>query len=417
MRICFLVSNDMTHDPRVSRHAETLGKLGHEVIVTCPKSDSTDCAERKEYYAIRRFQPGFTKHHLRTHARKENRDPLASSRGRRKTSFVRRLIEFGGRIFFAVLIRPLWLTLSLWRSGREFSAHVYVANDLDTLLAGALCAIGPRKLVYDAHELWPDQISRSRFMLESNPFSFPPVNRWLRILEGVLIRRANVVITVNEYIAAVLAQRYSIGDPYVILNVPPASSIALKETSRIQRLPGKTVLYQGAYMQDRGLENLVRASEFLEEDVTLLLRGYGPIEPCLRKIAERFRNCHLQPPVPMESLVIAASTADVGVVSYVATNLNNYFSSPNKLFEYIQAGLPVVGSNLPFLRKIILGHEIGYVFDPNDPREIARAINMATRDATLHKLRENVMRIQTRYSWEEEHTKLTEIFGRLASST
>lgn len=94
---------------------------------------------------------------------------------------------------------------------------------------------------------------------------------------------------------------------------------------------------------------------------------------------------------------------------YIPVNTNNYFASPNKLFEYLQAGLPVVTSDLPFLRKIVTENKIGYLFDPRDPRSIADAINTATTEENLQLLRANVRKIKDHYSWEEEQGKLLAI--------
>jgi glycosyltransferase involved in cell wall biosynthesis len=288
----------------------------------------------------------------------------------------------------------------LWKIGKEFNAHVYFTNDLDTLLAGVLCSMTSRALVHDAHELWPDQF------IGMGAYSSTGL-AWLRVLEHILLRRADVVITVNEFIAEELEKRYKIHKLQVILNVPALEHYHPVHTPVQRERAKKVALYQGLFTFHRGLENLVNACQFFEDDVTLVLRGYGPNENQLREIAKQYVNCRFEKPVAMSELIsAAANTADVGIVPYAPVNVNNYLASPNKLFEYIQAGLAVVGSDLPFLRKIILGHSIGYVFNPNSPRDIAKAINMATRDDVLTSLRSNVQKIQQQYSWAEERKKL-----------
>ena len=174
----------------------------------------------------------------------------------------------------------------------------------------------------------------------------------------------------------------------------------------------KVALYHGRHVPMRGLEELVQSCEFLHKDVTLVLRGYGTIEAELRELGKPFTNCKFAPPVPMEKLTEVASSADVGVIPYIPVNINNYFTSPNKLFEYIGAGLAVVGSDVPFLRQIILENEIGYVFNPRDPQSIADAINKATRKENLAHLRANVQRIKHKYSWQAEQKKLLAIYAQ-----
>jgi glycosyltransferase involved in cell wall biosynthesis len=230
----------------------------------------------------------------------------------------------------------------------------------------------------------------------------------LRISERVLLKRVDCVITVNEFISQELQRRYHVQRPRVILNVPKA--VPQIEKLSLQPHVVKIALYQGRYARIRGLENLVRACQFLNKDVILLLRGYGEIEAELREIAKPFTNCRFEEPAPPGQLVCAASSADIGIVPYLPTNLNNYFASPNKLFEYIQAGLPVVASDLPFLRQIVIENEIGYLFDARSPEDIARSINLATRDESLRMLKSNVLKIRHRYSWEEEEKKLSRIY-------
>lgn len=267
---------------------------------------------------------------------------------------------------------------------------MYTTQTTCTLLAGVLCSGASRILIHDAHELWPDQF------IGMGIYRSPAI-AWMRILERLLIRRAEIVITVNEFIAEVMQKRYRIEKPHVVLNLPAVEPLKPGKTPRKTGSP-KVALYQGLYTSQRGLENVIRACEFLESDVVLVLRGSGPTEQQLREIAKPFENCSFEAPVKMsETVTAAAQTADVGLVSYLPVNINNYFASPNKLFEYVQAGLPVVSSDLPFLRNIIAGNEIGLLFDPRDPTDIAAKINMATRDAVLAILRTNVHRIQKRY--------------------
>jgi glycosyltransferase involved in cell wall biosynthesis len=307
---------------------------------------------------------------------------------------------------FRLFLHPARLTYVFWKAGRKFNAHVYYTNDLDTLLAGVLCSGASRMLIHDAHELWPDQF------IGMSVYRSPAI-AWMRILERLLIRRANVVITVNEFVAEAMQKRYGIEKPHVVLNLPATEPPKSGLTQRKTGSP-KVVLYQGLYTPQRGLENAIRACEFLENDVVLVLRGSGPTEQQLRAIAKPYRNCSFDPPVNMsETVTAAAQTADVGLVSYLPVNINNYFASPNKLFEYIQAGLPVVSSDLPFLRSIIAGNEIGLLFDPRDPTDIAAKMNMATRNDVLASLRTNVRRIQKRYSWDEEQQKLVSLVRRL----
>jgi len=414
MKVCIFVTNEATRDPRVSRHAETLGAIGHQVLVVCPISNSLNWTEKRELYTIRRCKKYVSIRDLvRPRREKGSVSPSSVTRHAEQStkstkSFSRSFLTSAIQTFARFAVYPAYLTWTMWRIGKEYNAHVYLTNDLDTLLAGVLCAMASRTLVHDAHELWPDQFIG---MEAYGPFAIA----WLRMIEGLLLRRVNVIVTVNEFIAEELHKRYRVRKPRVVLNVPALQHYERKRCRQRRRTSRRIALYQGLFTYHRGLENLIHACRFLEHDVTLVLRGYGPNEHQLRELARPHKNCRFDGPVKMNELIsAAANTADVGIVPYVPVNINNYFASPNKLFEYVQAGLPVVGSDLPFLRKIILGNKIGYVFNPQDPRSIAEAINAATRDGVLPTLRNNVLKIRRQYSWSEEQKKLIKIVQELA---
>jgi glycosyltransferase involved in cell wall biosynthesis len=117
----------------------------------------------------------------------------------------------------------------------------------------------------------------------------------------------------------------------------------------------------------------------------------------------------------MSELISTAAEADVGLIPYLPTNLCNYFASPNKLFEYILAGLPVVASNIPFMRKVILKNDIGALFDARDPQSIADAINQSTRDHVLRRQRANLPSVAAKYNWDIESKNLLQAYASLRS--
>jgi len=402
-KICIFVNNDMMNDPRVSRHAEALGRSGFTVLVVCMKSTRSVSrrAEQRDFYAITRCEHSYLVQRLIV-AREVKLDRV---RRERPNVLCKALDNVTATITF--LLRMLDVSLKFARVGRKLNADIYASNDLDTLLAGVLSASCPaRHVVYDAHELWPD-------MLVGMGYPSPEI-AFFRVMELILVRKVATTITVNEFISAELRRRYGISQPHVILNF--SGNEARRTQRRFSSRTIKVALYQGAFIRNRGLENLIRACKFLHEDVELVMRGFGEIEKELRLIAEPFNNCRFDRPVPPDKLVLAASSADVGIVSYLPINLNNYYASPNKLFDCIQAGLPVLVSDLPFLREVVTKNKIGYLFDPRNPEDIARAINRATRSENLRVLKRNVLKIRDRYSWKEEQKKLVDIYRRILYS-
>jgi glycosyltransferase involved in cell wall biosynthesis len=118
-------------------------------------------------------------------------------------------------------------------------------------------------------------------------------------------------------------------------------------------------------------------------------------------------------PVPMTELVKAACEADIGVAPFLPVCLNTRFCLPNKLFEYMMAGLAIAGSDLPEMRRIIVGHELGAVFNPENPQEIARVLNELIADeARLERAQSHALHwAKTRYNWEVESQKLLVVYG------
>jgi len=391
--VCMLVSNDMVSDPRVARHAEALGSHGFKVTVICPISNRTEPYEIKQGYEIIRPR-SIILEKLSTELAEKWR-AIYENNGH-STLKDRALTKI-------LALATLLLTqLTLFGAAVSQRARIYCANDLDTLPVTLLAAGLSRKVVYDSHELWPDMM----LVPES-------VKAIVRAIEGLLIKQTDIVMTVNEFLAEVLASRYSLKTPpQVVYNCPNAS---LPIRHREKRTAPKIALYQGQFTRDRGLDKLLKATDYLLPDVRLVLRGFGIIERELKALSVGRTNVQFEKPVNASKLVSAASEADIGIIPYLPTNLNNYLASPNKLFEYIQAGLPIAASNTPFMRKVILENDIGMLFDSQDPRSIANTLNSVTREDLLRRQRANLVSAAKKYNWETESKKLLHAYEGLLS--
>jgi glycosyltransferase involved in cell wall biosynthesis len=371
-----IVSNDMLHDSRVDRHANALGMAGHEVFVICFASAlNQDKRERREHYSILRF------HSRRTLVA---RKVLHAHSNGTLSSKIRQAIVV------VSLIVPA--RLALYARALRTGAHVCYCNDLDTLDVGIMMKLIGKSVVYDSHELYSEMMPVG------------PRRRLSALFERMFINIADVLITVNPFIASELRRRYNIKKRiHVVLNCPDAQIRPPSSQAQLKRV---TVLYHGGLDADRGLENLVRASRNFYDNIRLVIRGEGKLESQLKQLAFGRSNVIFEKTVPMNEVVQAATEADIGVIPYLATNLNQYYCSPNKLFEYIQAGLVVVTSNLPFLRQTVMENRIGQVFDPQDPTDIARKINFVSEKTNLSNFKRNVKHARQRYTWEEEKEKL-----------
>ncbi len=289
------------------------------------------------------------------------------------------------------------------------------SNDLDTLfVAYRLSRYYKSKLLYDAQELYTGQHTLPEWY-----------KRLLSIQEWFLIRRADKVTVVNDAIADVMEKQYRIKVDRVILNCPPfEKDFRSKNGSSIRDRFGidekePVYLYSGGLVEQRGIENTVLSLKYLKDGVLVIL-GEGQIKDSL---VEMISSEGLEKRVFFSDFVLHTevptfiSSADVGIIPYENVGINHYLCSPSKLFHYIMAELPVVCSDFPFLRKVVLDNELGATFDPANPESIARAIrSVVESNARYKEIKENLKRAKRIYNWENEEKKFLEIYSNLNGS-
>lgn len=281
-------------------------------------------------------------------------------------------------------------------------------NDLDTLPIGILLGRRHRvPILYDAQDLYPDQDH------------IPSLLRPLLILaERVLLRRVQRMTVVNDAIGEVMHQRYGVRADAVILNAAPLAEVTDGPTIRawLSIQPDQTVIvYTGALAPHRGLEHTLLALRELD-NACLVFLGEGDLQKKLERLAAQSGLADrvlFAKFVPYAQVATFIRSADIGIVPYEHYGLNHYLCSPSKLFHYITAGLPIACSDFPFLHRIVVGEEIGAVFDPADPSSIAQAIRSLTASDTYERAKARVASLSHRYSWEQEEQKLLSVYGTL----
>jgi glycosyltransferase involved in cell wall biosynthesis len=267
------------------------------------------------------------------------------------------------------------------------------------------------KLVYDAREL-----ETGRNFSGSN---IPKVfQRYWAIPEQLFIRRADATITTCQSYANELVRLYRIPAPWIVRNCaeryPSGKSNRLRDELGIQD-SDRIVLYQGRIAVGRGIESLFKAIQPLPRVVAVAL-GDGPSLGDLRDRLRRgeWQRVYLPGKVQLKELLSYSTSADIGSVLIEDICLSYRLSLPNKLFEYIQAELPVIGSNLPEIAGVIREHEIGEVISMENIPDITRAINRLIDDP-LHyqKIRLNLSRAAQIYNWENESQKLLQAYSSI----
>lgn len=328
-------------------------------------------------------------------------------------------IDFRAFLHFPWHAVGLEYVLSFCVEAMHHPAAVYVAHDFPQLIPALIASkIFQSHLLYDAHELFPDQA----FLEPSG------LDRFYRDLERWLIRFADSVVTVNRSCAEIMAIRYHIAQPEVLLNCPSVSlgghSLPLENTNVLRRefqIPEETkiLLYQGGFFKKtRHLETLIEAFKWLErDDIALVMMGPGDDA---RKYFERYagnygllnRRVFIRPPVGQGQLLRYTASADAGVIPYHFTELNSYYCTPNKLFEYIVAGLPILSNDLPELKRYVSDLGIGLNEDLSSPSSTAAAI-VRFFSSDFQAFRQNALKASPAFLWEGQEEKIKAIYESL----
>jgi glycosyltransferase involved in cell wall biosynthesis len=404
VKVLMISTDHLMIDRRILQEAESLRDAGHEVEILA----GFECPEPEDYVwngiRISRF--------------------VFDWNDTRAQALLRPIKRRGGRLWahlWKATTRALGLLTGLssfehfvLRQILERQFDVLHVHDLPLLPVGV--AVKRRrgcKLVYDAHELYHAQSQlparlRRRY--------------WRR--ERRFIGEADVAITVNRYLADMMARDYRCRPPEVILNaarpvVKLAGSSGLRETLGLSQNT-RIVLYQGWMSPERGIDVLVRAAGYFPPHVRLVLVGYGAFEQELKAISHEQGSDDGRViffgRVEPEQLMALTYTADLGVIPYWAVDLNNQFCSPNKLFEFVAAELPFIANDLPFLKDIIDAYGCGAVADLRDPSAAAAAILEVVDDPErLAAMRSGARQAADQLNWNIEGGKLLAIYDRLFS--
>jgi glycosyltransferase involved in cell wall biosynthesis len=286
-------------------------------------------------------------------------------------------------------------------------ANLLYANDLDTLLPNYLISLIKKiPLVYDSHELFCEVPE-----LQNAPFKR---KIWLR-MEAWIVPKLKNCLTVNDSIAAVFNQKYHTTFS-VVRNISPSTEELTLKNRKDLSLPldKKIILLQGAGINmDRGAEELVDAMVFVD-NALLLIIGSGDVWELLKtKIIERglSNKIKLIDKLPKSDLMQYTFLADLGLSIDKNTNLNYFYSLPNKIFDYIHAGLPILASRLPEIEKIITTYSIGEFIENHEAKHLSEKINSLLSSPKLTEYRKNTFKAKQELNWEKEKLILQNIIN------
>jgi glycosyltransferase involved in cell wall biosynthesis len=382
-RVCMHVLGSARNDVRVMRSATALLEAGFAVSIV-------DIEEKRNQPVKEEIHGIHVKHILMP----------GSFMATRFTKWA--LIRVGG-----IIIRGALCLL-------QTPSDVYHAHDLSGLPACYIAArLRHKRLIYDAHELPLAELNHRLFRRTR------PLLDWLL---AHCVSRCDGTITVSPPIVEEICNRYHAANVVLVRNIPPYQKVP--ESDRLRQFLGlsseiRIALYQGILHAGRGLEGLIRAAAFLERNNVIIMMGNGKLEAELRAlvisegVADRVK---ILPPVPYKELLSWTASADMGLIVYPPDYSQNVqMCLPNKLFEFIMAGLPVLASQLVAVADIVRTYDVGQVVTSLAPRDIGEAINTMLSDrATQAHMRRNALETsQQVLCWEKEKRQLIHLYREI----
>jgi glycosyltransferase involved in cell wall biosynthesis len=400
-----IVRNTARHDARVLRCGKTLCSLGYETTVIAVSS-AEESAERLEIDGIPvvRLTPraplAGAARRLRRRRHRGASAPSALAGG-----------PEGGRAGRLARAYRLLRTLSYYRRGiaamRVLRPRIVHCNDYNTMWIGvaAKLLLGSA-VIYDSHELWADRNGRSE------------PRWWLLACEALFLRVADRNLATSPGHAEEIARRHRVAQPLVVRNIAEQPAGHGVRDGSPPREPS-TIVYVGAVTGGRGLEQAIAA---LPHAAGVELRILGPGRGEYREglaalaaqedVSERVR---IEPAVPPQRVVEEIAGAAAGLALIQPCCLSYSLSLPNKLFEYIVAGLPVLASDVPTIAAFVERTGTGLVVAGGDPRAIGRAMLAIVKPRCNQRLRVAVGDATAGLSWEREAESLKRAYRAAAT--
>lgn len=376
MKVCMLTSVHPPFDPRIlHKEAQTLVQAGYEVVLVAPHDKKSESVDGVQIMGLPRYKRRF--------------------------------------------YRPLnwWRIL---RTALRQKADVYHFHDPELLPVGLLIKLlSGRPIIYDVHEHYPERILTKEW-----------IPAWLRRVISVLFRYLEnglasfigALVVVNDK----LAERFS-GKSQVV-TVANYLRIEEKACGRTMEAAyglkrGSYLVYAGLIAGDRGISQCIQAFKALKyDDLHLVYAGRvdETVPPELRAILDGSKpvpGFHYLGLLPYEAIPGLLQNALAGLLCFQPTP-NNILGTPNKLFEYMGAGIPVIASDFPFIRDVVNSVDCGILVDPTSIEEISAAVRYLLNhpDEAVKKGENGRRAVEEKYNWESEGRKLLRLYEELLSA-
>lgn len=377
-KVLAIVFNDLRNDNRVLNQAFSLASDGHDVTLMGIARE-TSLPANEQVNGVKIIRKRMTDH------------PIYQIRKVR---------------YIALLLSVCWQIVKESRSGYD----VVHCHDLRNVGFGVLLKLlswHRTTLIYDAHEYETQRNGLHGWR-----------QRYVKVQEWLLIRFCDRVVTVSETIAEEYARLYGIEKPVVVLNCPVLRSREIIRRNLFRErfsIPASTriFLYQGYLFPGRGVEVMLEAFDRLNlPNGALVFMGEGELADTIRRHPRYGKSVFLHPFVSGDVLLDYTSSADFGLSFIEDISLSDRYCLPNKLFEYIAAGLPVISSGLPDLTRFITAHKVGVAAPSNDVAGFIQAFNNLP-DLDSVELKQNISRTRASFNWGTQEQILFDLYDSL----
>lgn len=289
----------------------------------------------------------------------------------------------------------------------ELSPDVLTCHSLPTLsICNAIKKKSGCKLIYEPHELETETyVSRGLRKYAS------------KYLEWSLIKEVDAVIVVSDSIADWYQQAYDIDRPVVVRNIPESRvkefGFDCPSVRELHSIPGNELvfLYQGNIARGRRIEQYLEVFSELKRPYHLVFMGNGPLQGLIEGYAEQYANIHHQPAVPSDEVLLYTATADIGLCGVDNACLSYFFSLPNKLFEFMAAGLPSLVPAFPEMKNEILRTGAGWTHGETNEELVEVILNIKKEDLVQHS--DLAKRASRSRSWDFEKKELVKAYANL----
>lgn len=260
-------------------------------------------------------------------------------------------------------------------------------------------------LIYEPHELETETINMKNKFLKKISF----------YLEKYLLKFCNEICVVNSSIAKWYKKKYNLPKVWIVKNVPqsvPKVSIIKGSLRKKIKVNPKKILfiYQGLLTPGRGIEIILQVFS-KNENFNVVFLGNGELQALIKLYSQKYPNIHYAKAVSPDKIFEYTIDADIGFSLIENTCLNNYYSLPNKLYEYAFCGVPQIVSSFPEIKKFVSKHNSGWAIKPRTD-QLANLIKKITV-TEINKKKENCLNIRKKYNWKIEEKKLLKMYSNL----